>query len=51
MHIPEREKCNWIREQIETIDPVSACFLLLCSSLQLNALSVTQQQGICSANF
>jgi len=21
MHIPEREKCNWIREQIETIDP------------------------------
>eukprot|EP00983_Pelagomonas_calceolata_P025043 787290-Pelagomonas_calceolata.AAC.4 len=23
MHIPEREKCNWIREQIETIDPVS----------------------------
>lgn len=22
MHIPEREKCNWIRERIETVDPV-----------------------------
>ena len=22
MHIPERDKCNWIRERIETIDPV-----------------------------
>lgn len=22
MHIPERAKCNWIRERIETIDPV-----------------------------
>ena len=22
MHIPEAEKCNWLREKIETIDPV-----------------------------
>ena len=22
MHIPETDRCNWIREQIETIEPV-----------------------------
>lgn len=27
MHIPERERCNWIRERIETVDPVGAWHL------------------------
>lgn len=22
MHIPDQEKCNWIRAKVETIDPV-----------------------------
>lgn len=32
MHIPENDRCNWIRERIETVEPVSVgmrCLVVL----------------------